>query len=67
MSHYSASDLKTMLAGAQTLQSVSGQRDAGILARTQAELGVQSPQMAAPAPEMAAQAAWKPVLGGPEA
>jgi|GEM_PF-6151288 hypothetical protein len=67
MSHYSASDLKTMLAGAQTLQSVSGARDGGILARTQAELGVQAPQMSAPAPEMAASASWNPVLKGPEA
>jgi UDP-N-acetylmuramyl pentapeptide synthase len=66
MSHYNANDLKTMLAGAQTLQSMSGDQNAGILARTQAELGVESPKMAAPAPEMAAQAAWKPVLGGPE-
>ncbi len=71
MNRYDANDLKSKLAGAQTLQSLSGGRDEGILASVQADLGADSvapsPAMDLPAPQIAANAAWNPVLKGLDA
>ena len=62
MSRYDANQLKTMLEGAAPLQPLTG--TGGVIAAGMAELGVRetAPDMTMRAPD----AAWSPVLKGPE-